>query len=66
VATILWYFIVIWMGATTASASDIYEPIAVAWSFGAIAGVFALRCGGRNGAPVRRGQQVRRVWQVAG
>jgi len=42
VATILWYFIVIWMGATTASASDIYEPIAVAWSFGAVAGVFAL------------------------
>jgi hypothetical protein len=42
VATVLWYCIVIWMGATLASASDVYEPIAVAWSFGAIAGVFAL------------------------
>ena len=42
VATILWYFIEIWTGATTGSASDISEPIAVAWSLGAIAGVFAL------------------------
>jgi len=42
VATILWYCIVVWMGATLASASDVYEPIAVAWSFGAIAGVFGL------------------------
>ncbi len=40
--TVLWYSIVIALGASTGSASDIYEPIAVAWSFGAIAGVFAL------------------------
>jgi hypothetical protein len=40
--TVLWYCIVIALGASTGSASDIYEPIAVVWSFGAIAGVFAL------------------------
>jgi hypothetical protein len=34
--------IVIWQGATISSASDIYEPIAVLWSLGAIAGMFAL------------------------
>ena len=42
VATILWYCIVVWMGATLGSASDVFDPIAMAWSFGAIAGVFAL------------------------
>ncbi len=40
--TALWYAIVIALGATTGSASDIYEPIAVAWSLATIAGLFAL------------------------
>jgi len=40
--TLLWYMVVIWQGATISSASDIYEPIAVLWSLGAIAGIFAL------------------------
>lgn len=42
VVTTLWYFIEIWMGVKIGSASDINEPIAVAWSFAATAGVFAL------------------------
>ena len=42
VTTLVWYLVVIWQGASTASASDVYEPIAVLWSFGAIAGFFAL------------------------
>ncbi len=55
--TMLWYSIVIAQGATTGSASDIYEPIAVAWSFAAIAGLFALSVrwrestAGATGAP---------------
>jgi len=40
--TLVWYLVVISQGASTASASDVYEPIAVLWSFGAIAGLFAL------------------------
>jgi peptidoglycan/LPS O-acetylase OafA/YrhL len=40
--TLLWYMVVIWQGAKLSSASDIFEPIAVVWSLGAIAGVFAL------------------------
>ena len=40
--TLLWYMVVIWQGATLSSASDIFEPIAVVWSLGAIAGIFAL------------------------
>jgi peptidoglycan/LPS O-acetylase OafA/YrhL len=40
--TLLWYLVVIWQGATLASASDIFEPIAVLWSLGAIVGLFAL------------------------
>jgi peptidoglycan/LPS O-acetylase OafA/YrhL len=44
VVTLLWYLIVIWLGASTGSASDIYGPIAVAWSLAAIAGVFTLGC----------------------
>jgi peptidoglycan/LPS O-acetylase OafA/YrhL len=42
VTTLVWYVVVISQGATTASASDVYEPIAVLWSFGAITGLFAL------------------------
>jgi peptidoglycan/LPS O-acetylase OafA/YrhL len=42
VTTLVWYVVVIAQGATPASASDVYEPIAVLWSFGAIAGFFAL------------------------
>jgi hypothetical protein len=42
VTTLVWYVVVIAQGASTASASDVYEPIAVLWSFGAIAGFFAL------------------------
>jgi peptidoglycan/LPS O-acetylase OafA/YrhL len=42
VTTLVWYLVVIAQGATPASASDVYEPIAVLWSFGAIAGFFAL------------------------
>jgi Acyltransferase family len=42
VTTLVWYVVVIGQGASTASASDVYEPIAVLWSFGAIAGFFAL------------------------
>ena len=42
VATLLWYSISIWTGASIGSASDIYEPIAVAWDVAASAGVFAL------------------------
>jgi peptidoglycan/LPS O-acetylase OafA/YrhL len=40
--TLLWYMIVIWMGASTGSASDIYEPIAVLWAIAASAGIFSL------------------------
>jgi peptidoglycan/LPS O-acetylase OafA/YrhL len=40
--TLLWYMVVIWQGAKLSSASDIFEPIAVVWSLGAIAGIFAL------------------------
>jgi peptidoglycan/LPS O-acetylase OafA/YrhL len=40
--TLLWYLVVIWQGAKLSSASDIFEPIAIAWSLGAIAGIFAL------------------------
>ncbi len=61
VGTMLWYSVVIALGAGTGSASDIYEPIAVAWSFGAIAGAFALsvvwsgrpRVSGAAGGPVK-------------
>jgi hypothetical protein len=61
VGTVLWYTIVIALGASTGSASDIYEPIAVAWSFGAIAGVFALsvvwsgrpKASGVGGGPIK-------------
>jgi peptidoglycan/LPS O-acetylase OafA/YrhL len=42
VGTLLWYLVVIWQGATLSSASDVFEPIAVLWSLGAIAGMFAL------------------------
>jgi peptidoglycan/LPS O-acetylase OafA/YrhL len=55
-ATLLWYLVAIWTGASTGSASDIYEPIAVAWALAASAGVFALswlwfqRRGGTAGA----------------
>ena len=42
VTTLVWYLVVIAQGATPASASDVYEPIAVLWSFGSIAGFFAL------------------------
>jgi peptidoglycan/LPS O-acetylase OafA/YrhL len=42
VTALVWYIVVIAQGATPASASDVYEPIAVLWSFGAIAGLFAL------------------------
>ena len=41
-ATLLWYIIDIWAGASTGSASDLYEPIAVAWAVGASVGIFAL------------------------
>ncbi len=34
--------VVIWQGAPLSSASDVFEPIAVVWSLGAIAGIFAL------------------------
>jgi len=40
--TLLWYIVVILQGAKLSSASDIFEPIAVVWSLGAIAGIFAL------------------------
>jgi peptidoglycan/LPS O-acetylase OafA/YrhL len=42
VTALVWYVVVIAQGATPASASDVYEPIAVFWSFGAITGFFAL------------------------
>jgi hypothetical protein len=42
VATLLWYVIDIWAGAGPGSASDIYQPIAVAWGFAATAGIFTL------------------------
>ena len=42
VTTLVWYVVVIAQGASTGSASDVYEPIAVLWSFGAIAAFFAL------------------------
>jgi hypothetical protein len=42
VTTLVWYLVVIAQGATPASASDVYEPIAVLWSFGAITGLFVL------------------------
>jgi peptidoglycan/LPS O-acetylase OafA/YrhL len=40
--TMLWYAIVLELGASTGSASDIFEPIAVAWSLAVIAGLFVL------------------------
>ena len=49
--TMLWYAVVIALGATTGSASDIYEPIAVAWSLAAIAGLFALSVRWRERRP---------------
>jgi peptidoglycan/LPS O-acetylase OafA/YrhL len=42
VTALVWYVVVIAQGATPASASDVYEPIAVFWSFGAITGLFVL------------------------
>jgi peptidoglycan/LPS O-acetylase OafA/YrhL len=42
VGTLLWYLVDIWGGSSTGSASDIYQPIAVAWGFGASAGIFTL------------------------
>jgi peptidoglycan/LPS O-acetylase OafA/YrhL len=42
--TLLWYVHTVDTGSTAASASDIYEPIAVAWSFAAIAAICALGC----------------------
>jgi hypothetical protein len=41
-ATLLWYIVDIWTGATTGQASDIYQPIAVTWAVSASAGIFAL------------------------
>jgi hypothetical protein len=77
VTTIVWYFEVIAQRATISSASDIYEPIAVLWSFGAIAGIFVLSrqweqrrrsrragslgAGGRLGIPLRPG----RPWRLS-
>jgi len=40
--TLLWYVITVWTGGSLADASDIYEPIAIAWSFAAIAGLLSL------------------------
>ncbi|HEX3793036.1 MAG TPA: acyltransferase [Acidimicrobiales bacterium] len=40
--TVLWYYVAIWSGASTGSASDIYQPIAFVWSFAAIAGILSL------------------------
>jgi hypothetical protein len=42
VATLLWYSLSIATGSSTGSASDIYEPIALAWALAASAGIFAL------------------------
>jgi membrane-bound acyltransferase YfiQ involved in biofilm formation len=42
VAALLWYLSDIWSGVPTSSASDIYQPIAVVWAFGATTGVFVL------------------------
>jgi peptidoglycan/LPS O-acetylase OafA/YrhL len=42
VTTLVWYLVVVAQGASTGSASDVFEPIAILWSFGAIAGFFAL------------------------
>jgi peptidoglycan/LPS O-acetylase OafA/YrhL len=53
--TLAWYMIAIWTGASTASASDIYEPIAVLWAIGASVGIFSLSWMWfhRPGRPVR-------------
>jgi peptidoglycan/LPS O-acetylase OafA/YrhL len=40
--TLLWYIVAIWTGASTGSASDIYEPIAVLWAIAASVGIFSL------------------------
>lgn len=40
--TLLWYMVVVWQGATLSSASDVFGPIAILWSLGAIAGMLAL------------------------
>ena len=63
VTTLVWYVVVIGQGASTASASDVYEPIAVLWSFGAIAGFFALswRWDQRRVPPRRRPGRSRAV-----
>jgi peptidoglycan/LPS O-acetylase OafA/YrhL len=42
VVTLAWYSIAIAVGASTGSASDIYQPIAVAWAVAASTGIFAL------------------------
>jgi peptidoglycan/LPS O-acetylase OafA/YrhL len=41
VVTMVWYSVVTGMGQSISSASDIYEPIAVLWSFGAVAGLLS-------------------------
>jgi peptidoglycan/LPS O-acetylase OafA/YrhL len=42
VTTLVWYLVLIAQGAPPGSASDVYAPIAVLWSFGAITGIFTL------------------------
>ncbi len=41
IVTMVWYAVVTAMGQSISSASDIYEPIAVLWSFGAVAGLLS-------------------------
>jgi hypothetical protein len=42
VASLSWYLVDIVTGSGTGSASDIYQPIAVVWGFGASAAIFTL------------------------
>jgi hypothetical protein len=44
VTMIVWYAVVISIGESTGSASDIFEPIAVAWSFAVIAALLVALC----------------------
>jgi peptidoglycan/LPS O-acetylase OafA/YrhL len=53
-----WYFVSIWLGATTSAASDIYQPIAVAWSFAAVAGLICLSMSWARTSRRRRRRQL--------
>jgi peptidoglycan/LPS O-acetylase OafA/YrhL len=73
VATLLWYLSEIWGGASTGSAGDIFEPIAVVWGLAATTGIFALswmwlqrRSAARNGGTPARWFSITRLAELTG